>query len=105
MVVIVVTLATNIVNGLPCTLATVAIVMPFVAQLAIDTGINPGVMGTLINCCANMAYLTYSGSVFASLILGREEINQKFIWSKGIITLAVFMVVTIVAGIGLSYIL
>lgn len=68
-------------------------------------GIYIGVMGTLINCCANMAFLTYSGSVFASLILGREEINQKFIWSKGLITLAVFMIVTIVVGIGLSYIL
>ena len=105
MVVIIVTIATNVVNGLPCVLATTAIVMPFVCQMALDSGINPSVMGTLINVCANLAFLTYSGSVFASLILSREEITQKFMWTKGLATMVVFIVVASVLGIGLSYVL
>ena len=105
MVVVIVTVATNVVNGLPCVLATTAIVMPFVCQLALDTGINASVMGTLINVCANLAFLTYSGSVFASLILSREEITQKFMWTKGLATMVIFMAVASVLGIGLSYVL
>ena len=105
MVVVIVTIATNVVNGLPCVLATTAIVMPFVCQMALDSGINPSVMGTLINVCANLAFLTYSGSVFASLILSREEITQKFMWTKGLVTMVIFMVVATATGIGLSYIL
>ena len=103
MVVVIVTLATNVVNGLPCVLATTAIVMPFVCQMALNSGINPSVMGTLINVCANLAFLTYSGSVFASLILSREEITQKFMWTRGVVTMAVFMVVAAILGILLSY--
>ena len=103
MVVVIVTLATNVVNGLPCVLATTAIVMPFVCQMALGSGINPSVMGTLINVCANLAFLTYSGSVFASLILSREEITQKFMWTRGLVTMAVFMVVAAILGILLSY--
>ena len=79
--------------------------MPFVCQMAVDTGINASVMGTLINVCANLAFLTYSGSVFASLILSREEITQKFIWTKGLATMIIFMVVASVTGIALSYVL
>lgn len=105
MVVVIVTIATNVVNGLPCVLATTAIVMPFVCQMALESGINPSVMGTLINVCANLAFLTYSGSVFASLILSREEITQKFIWTKGLATMVIFMVVASGIGIVLSYVL
>lgn len=103
MVVGIVTIATNVVNGLPCVLATTAIVMPFVCQIALQNSINPSVMGTLINVCANLAFLTYSGSVFASLILSRKEITQKFMWTKGLFTLVIFMVVASGMGIVLSY--
>ena len=105
MVVVIVTIATNVVNGLPCVLATTAIVMPFVCQMAQNSGINPSVMGTLINVCANLAFLTYSGSVFASLILSREEITQKFMWTKGLVTMVIFMVIAALSGIVLSYVL
>ncbi|MCD8046101.1 MAG: hypothetical protein LUE90_05620 [Clostridiales bacterium] len=105
LVVLVVTIATNVVNGLPCVLASVAIVMPFVCQMELDTGISASVVGTLINVCANMAFLTYSGSVYASLILGRKEITQKFMWTRGLITMIMFIAVAIVLGIGLCYIL
>lgn len=104
-VVLIVTIATQLLNGLPVVLATVAVVMPFTADIALKTGINVGVMGTIINVCAGMAFLTYSGSVWASLILSREEIEQKFIWSKGLMIMAIFSVITSILGIVLSYVL
>ena len=62
-------------------------------------------MGAIINICAGMAFLTYSGSIWASLILSRAEIDQKFIWSKGLMILGLFLIVASGSGIVLSYVL
>lgn len=105
MVALIATIGTQFINGMPLTLTLCATVMPFTAELAMAGGFNPSVMGTVMNICNSAAYLTYSGSVFASLILGRDEIDQKFIWTKGVITLCMFIATVIVLGIILSYVL
>ena len=103
--VLIVSIATQVLNGLPVVIATVAVIMPFTAAIALKTGINVGVMGAIINICAGMAFLTYSGSIWASLILSRAEIDQKFIWSKGLMILGLFLIVASGSGIVLSYVL
>ncbi|MCI9150408.1 MAG: FAD-dependent oxidoreductase [Lachnospiraceae bacterium] len=105
LVVVVITFATNFLNGLPLTLACVASVLPFVCQMQVERGVSATVMVTLFGICANLAYLTATGSVYSSLIISREEIDAKWLWTKGLIVLAGFMVVASVVGIILSYIL
>ena len=105
LVVVVITLATNFLNGLPLTLAMTATVLPFVCQMQLDYGISASVMGTIFNVCANMAYLTAAGSIYSSLILGREEMDTKWIWTKGLVVLCGFMIVTICVGLVLCYLL
>ena len=101
--VVVVSLLTQLLNGLPIVLAAVAVVLPFAAEIALEKGINVGVVGTLISLSAGPAFITYSGSVWASLILSREEIDQKFVWTKGLLVLFLFLALTSVLGIGLTY--
>lgn len=105
LVVVVVTFATNFVNGLPLTLACNAAVLPFVCQMQVGSGVSASVMATLFGICANMAYLTAAGSVYSSLIISREEIAAKWLWSKGLTVLVGFMAVVAVVGIILSYVL
>lgn len=105
LVVVVITFATNFLNGLLLTLACVASVLPFVCQMQVERGVSATVMVTLFGICANLAYLTATGSVYSSLIISREEIDAKWLWTKGLIVLAGFMVVASVVGIILSYIL
>lgn len=104
LVALIATVGTQFINGMPLTLTLCATVMPFTAELALSHSFNPSVMGTIMNICNSAAYLTYSGSVFAALLLGRDEIDQKFVWSKGVITLILFIAVVIILGIVLSYV-
>ena len=105
LIAVVVTFVTNFCNGLPLVLACNAAVMPFICQQELATGISAGVVATMINLCANMAFLTYAGTIYSALILGREEVDQKWVWRDAIRTLPVFMVVCFVVCLGLCYIL
>ncbi len=91
--IVVVVIATNFCNGLPLVLAAYAGVLPFVCQLAQTEGISASVIATVVNMSANMAFLTYASTITASLLLGRPEIEQKWIWSKGVRVVPVFIVV------------
>lgn len=104
-VVIFTTLVTNICNGLVLTMAVCPVITPFVCEMAATSGINPSVILTVVNCCANVAYLTVAGSVNAAYLLGREEITQKFIWTKGVIVLCAYMVFQYAVGMVFSYVL
>ena len=42
------------------------------------------------------AFMTYAAAGPAPLLLGREGIETKFIWTKGLMTLAAYVVVAAV---------
>ena len=99
------TLVTQIANGLVLTMAVCPIVTPFVCELAQTTNINPDVILVISCLCANYAFWTVAASVNAAFVLSRPEISQKFIWTKGVQTTCVFMVVAYIVGMIFTYIL
>ena len=102
---IVITIITNICNGTPLTLLGNAAIMPFVCQMQLDTGISASVTAATLSLCANMAFLTYAGTIYAALLLDREEIDNRFIWHDAIKVIPVYIVVVYIIALGCSYIL
>ena len=103
-VVLFTTLVTQISNGLVLVMAVTPVVTPFVCEMAATSGINPSVILTVANCCANIAYLTVAGSVNAAYLFARPEINQKFIWTKGLLVMCIYMVWQYLVGMILSFV-
>jgi len=104
-VVVMSTLVTQVANGLVLTMAICPIVTPFVCELAQTTGINPDVILIISNLCSGYAFWTVAASTNAAFILSRPEIDQKFVWTKGVQVTAVFMVVAYAMGMLFTYIL
>ena len=102
---IVITIITNICNGTPLTLLGNAAIMPFVCQMQLATGISASVTAATLSLCANMAFLTYAGTIYAALLLDREEIDNRFIWHDAIKVIPVYIIVVYVIALGCSYIL
>ena len=86
-------------------MAVCPIVTPFVCELATTTGINPDVILIISNVCSGYAFWTVAASTNAAFILGRPEITQKFVWTKGVQVTCVFMAVAYVMGMLYTYIL
>ncbi len=105
LIAVIITFATNFCNGLPLVLACNSAVLPFICELELSTGISSSAVATMINLCANMAFLTYAGTIYSSLILGREEIDQKWVWGDAIKILPAFMAVCFVVCYALCHIL
>jgi len=103
-VVIFATVVTQVANGLVLTMAICPVITPFVCEMAKTTGINPSVILTVVNCCANVAYLTVAGSVNAAYLFARPEITQKFIWTKGVIVTCIYMVWQYIIGMILTFV-
>lgn len=94
LVVVFTTVVTQVVNGQVLTMGLTPVVAPIVCIMIAEQGIaaNPTVVLTVISACASVAYMTVSGSVNAAYLLGREEISQKFVFTKGTIVLCLYMV-------------
>lgn len=78
---------------------------PFVCSLAATTGINPDVILIISNICSGYAFWTVAASTNAAFILGRPEITPKFVWTKGVQTTVLFMVICYICGMAFTYIL
>lgn len=93
--VLVIVMACSIVTNFFSNMATGVIVAsltaPFAAAFA-DAGINVSVIGAAIAYSSMFAFLTYAAAGPAPILLGREGIETKFIWTKGLITLALYIV-------------
>ena len=99
------TLVTQIANGLVLSLAVCPIVTPFACEMALKTSINPDVVLIISNVCSAYAFWTVASSSNAAYILGRPEIDQKFIWTKGVGQTFVFMAVTYICGMVFTFVL
>ena len=91
--VVIATITTNFMNGMPVSFALSTVMMPFACNLQINSGINGSVLGAAIIFCGQVAFMTYGAMVYAALLLDREEIDQKFIWTRGAITIGIYIVV------------
>lgn len=94
LVVVFTTVVTQVVNGQVLTMGLTPVVGPIVCAMILEQGVtaNPTVVLTVLSSAASVAFLTVSGSVNAAYLLGREEVTQKFVFTKGVVVLCLYMV-------------
>lgn len=86
-------IVTQVVNGQVLTMGLTPVVGPIVCTMIAEQGatISPSVVLTVLSSCAVVAWMTVSGSVNAAYLLNRKEITQKFLFSKSIIVMGIFL--------------
>lgn len=86
------TLFTNFTNGLPVSFTANAICIPIACTLQMRGSGNATVLGTAIIMSSMCAFLTNGATAYAPLMLGREEMTTRFIFTKGVIVNAAYIV-------------
>lgn len=104
LIVVVCTVVTNFFSNMATGVIVSSLTAPFAAQYA-DAGINITVIGTAIAFSSMFAYLTYAAAGPAPLLLGKEGIESKFVWSKGVLALVIYAVAATVVFSLIGYIL
>lgn len=92
--VLIATIFTNFTNGMPVSFTMNAVAVPFAAEMVLAGTISDATpLGTAIIMSGMCAFLTYGAIAYAPLLLGREEMTKKFIWTKGVVTNGIYIVV------------
>lgn len=103
--VLIATVFTNFTNGMPVSFTMISVCVPFAAALEVAGVVNASVLGVAIIMSGMCAFLTYGAIAYAPILLGREEITTKFMWSKGLVTNIIFIVLASILCIVFGYIL
>lgn len=104
LIVVICSVVTNFFSNMATGVIVASLTAPFAAAFA-DKGINITVIGAAIAYSSMFAFLTYAAAGPAPLLLGREGIESRFIWSKGLFTLLLYIVVATVVFSLMGYIL
>ena len=98
-------IVTQVVNGQVLTMGLTPVVGPIVCTMITEQGaaISPSVVLTVLSSCAVVAWMTVSGSVNAAYLLNRKEITQKFLFSKSIVVMAIFLVWQYIVAMVLNF--
>ncbi len=96
---------TNITNGMPVSFTINAIAFPIACQMQKAGMVNATVLAAASILGAMCAFMTNGSIAYAPLLLEREEITTKFIWTKGLVTLGIFIVVACVICITFGFLL
>lgn len=93
--VVVTVLVTIIMTNIFSNTATLLVISAVVATISgplVEAGFNITVLAVAICICSMNAYLTYASSGQATILLGHENMDNKFIWSYGLATMLIFAV-------------
>ncbi|HWP50282.1 MAG TPA: hypothetical protein VN626_01165 [Clostridia bacterium] len=88
------TIFTNFTNGMPVSFTINAICIPLACTLQINNEGNASILGVATILSGLCAFLTNGAIAYAPIMLGREEMTNKFIFTKGVVTNVIFIVVT-----------
>lgn len=103
-VVVISTVFTNFTNGMPVSFTINAICIPLACTMQISGVGNATALGCVATLSGMCAFLTNGAIAYAPLLLGREEMTKKFIFSKGIVTNIIFIILATVVAILAGYI-
>ena len=96
------TIFTNFTNGMPVSFTINAVCIPLACAMQKAGGGNATDLGVATILSAMCAFLTNGAIAYAPLFLGREEVTTKFVFTKGVVTNALYIVlaslICIVAG-------
>ncbi len=98
------TIFTNFTNGMPVSFTINAICIPIACTLQKAHAGNATILGAATILASMCAFLTNGAIAYAPIMLGREEMTQKFIWTKGVVTNIIFIVLTSLLCIVFGYI-
>ncbi|MDD3902579.1 MAG: hypothetical protein WC136_11870 [Sphaerochaeta sp.] len=103
--VVISTFFTNFTNGMPVSFTINAICIPLACKMQLTSGGNfATVLGIATILSGLCAFLTNGSIAYAPLLLGREEMTSKFIFTKGAMTNIIFIVICSLVCIFLGYI-
>lgn len=96
---------TQVVNGQVLTMGLTPVVGPIICTMIVEQGaaISPSVVLTVLSSCAVVAWMTVSGSVNAAYLLNRKEITQKFLFSKSLVVMGIFLVWQYIVAMVLNF--
>jgi sodium-dependent dicarboxylate transporter 2/3/5 len=95
------TVFTNITNGMPVNFTINAVCIPLACTMGASFATVLGAAGVMAGMCA---FMTNGAIAYAPILLGREEMTNKFIWTKGAVTNGIFVVVCTVLCVMLGHI-
>ena len=104
LIVLICSIVTNFFSNMATGVIVSALTAPFAIAYAQNNGINITVIGSAIAFSSMFAYLTYAAAGPAPLLLGHEGIETKFMFSKGLIALVLYIIVATVLFALLGYI-
>ena len=102
--VVISTVFTNITNGMPVSFTINAVCIPLACTMQMNGGGNATILGVATILSAMCAFMTNGAIAYATLLLGREEMTNKFIFTKGLVTNGIYIVVASVICIIFGYI-
>lgn len=86
------TIFTNFTNGMPVSFTINAICIPLACTLQMNGAGNATVLGVATILPSMCAFLTNGAIAYAPIMLGREEMTTKFMFTKGTQTAVMFIV-------------
>ncbi len=96
------TVFTNFTNGMPVSFTINAICIPLACTLQMSGAGNATILGVATILSGMCAFLTNGAIAYAPILLGREEMTTKFVFTKGVATNGIFIVlaslICIIAG-------
>lgn len=95
---------TNITNGMPVSFTINAVCVPLACSLEMAGAGNATILGVATILSSMCAFLTNGAIAYAPIMLGREEMTNKFMFTKGVVTAVMFIVVASLICIVTGYI-
>lgn len=86
------TIFTNITNGMPVSFTINAVCIPLACTMQMNGEGNATILGVATILASMCAFLTNGSIAYATVLLGREEMTNKFIFTKGVVTNIIFIV-------------
>ena len=86
------TIFTNFTNGMPVSFTINAICIPLACTMQMEGRGNATILGVATILASMCAFLTNGAIAYAPILLGREEMTSKFIFTKGVVTNILFIV-------------
>jgi len=99
---VVATLLTNVFNNM----VVIMILMPILCSYALQIGLNPAVLVTLLITCGYLAILLPAGSPLTAIMFGHKEwVNMKITFVYGGLALVILVALMLIIGFPLGNIL
>ncbi|MBQ9890458.1 MAG: anion permease [Firmicutes bacterium] len=95
LIVAVCAVVTNFFSNMATGVIVSSLTAPFTIAFA-QSGVNVSVIATAIAFSSMFAYITYAAAGPAPIFLGKEGITPKFVWTKGLAMLPVYIIVATV---------